>query len=47
MLGVGGAVDEDNASALHHLAEPAQPLHRRADLHLLPSPLARLQLPLP
>lgn len=42
VLGVGGAVDEDDAPALHHLAEPAQALHRRADLHLLlPSP-ARL-----
>jgi hypothetical protein len=30
-------VDEDDAPAPHHLAEPAQPLHRRADLHLLPS----------
>jgi hypothetical protein len=35
-------VDEDDAPALHHLAEPAQALHRRADLHpLLRSP-ARL-----
>jgi len=34
VLGVGGAVDEDDAPALHHLAEPAQALHRRADLHL-------------
>jgi hypothetical protein len=47
VLGVGGAVDKDDAPALHHLAEPAHPLHRRADLHLPPSPLARLQLPLP
>jgi hypothetical protein len=39
VLGVGSAVDEDDAPVLHHLAEPAQALHRRADLHpLLRSP---------
>jgi hypothetical protein len=27
-------VDEDDTTALHHLAEAAQPLHRRTDLHL-------------
>jgi hypothetical protein len=30
-------VDEDDTTALHHLAEAAQPLHRRTDLHLPPS----------
>jgi hypothetical protein len=43
VLGVGLAVDEDDAPALHHLAEGAQPLHRRANLHLPPPP-ARLPL---
>jgi hypothetical protein len=41
VLGVGLAVDEDDTPALDHLAEGAQPLYRRADLHL-PPPLARL-----
>lgn len=39
VLLVGGALDEDDAPALDHLAEAAQPLHRRADLHLLLPPL--------
>lgn len=42
VLGVGGAVDEDDAPALHHLAEAAQALHRRADLHPLRSPARHL-----
>jgi hypothetical protein len=40
VLGVGLAVDEDDTPALDHLAEGAQPLYRRADLHL-PPPRAR------
>lgn len=35
VLGIGRALDEDDSPALHHLAEPAQALHRRTDLHLL------------
>lgn len=41
VLGVGLALDEHDAPALHHLAVRAQPLHRRANLHLLlPPPVA-------
>ena len=42
VLGVGRAFDEDNSPALHYLAELAQVLHRRMDLHLLLCSPARL-----
>jgi hypothetical protein len=42
VLGVGRAFDEDDSPTLHHLAEPAQALHRRTDLHLLLCSPARL-----
>jgi hypothetical protein len=39
-------VDEDDAPALHHLAEPAEPLHGRADLHLRLPPLSSYSDPI-
>jgi hypothetical protein len=34
VLGVGHAFDEDDSPALHHLAEPAQVLHRKPTIAL-------------